>query len=131
MLSRLRDAIATSLLPSHQANLLAAWADAASDVLARDGLGLHGRLQQITQLRTAAVGKLLARWGKGQNVDLTALDFWDRHTTALVALAASLGCEKHLAPADLPFTDWRWTEGGHDGHDSRMSRGARSRERAT
>ena len=113
MAARLRDAIATSDLPKHDVMLLSAWANAAEHVAMRSDAGLSAELQKITQLRSDQIVKLLARWHKGQNVDLTAIDFWDLHTTALTVLAASVDCGTDLTSADMPYADWRWTEGVH------------------
>ena len=114
MAARLRDAIATSDLPRHDVLLLSAWANAAEHVAMRSDAGLSAELQKIMQLRSDQIAKSLARWHKGQNVDLTAIDFWDRHTTALTVLAASVDCGTDLTSADMPFADWRWTEGVHE-----------------
>ncbi len=114
MVARMREAIATADLPRHEMYLLTAWADAAEHVVTCSDAGLGADLQSIMQQRSAYVGKMLTRWRKGQNVDLTAIDFWDRHTTALAVIAANLGCGKDLLAAEIPFADWRWTEGVHE-----------------
>ena len=107
LVARLRDAISAAGLRKHDVLLLSAWANAAEHVATRSDEGLSAELQKIMQLRSVHVAKLLTRWHKGQNVDLTAIDFWDRHTTALIVLAAGVDCGIDLTPADMPFADWR------------------------
>jgi hypothetical protein len=104
MVARMREAIAAANLSIRDKDILSAWANVAEDVAARSDLALNGDLQKITQKRNAYVSKSLARWRKGQNTELTAIDFWDTHTTALTVIAHGIGLGT-LAPAEMPFAN--------------------------
>ncbi|GEM_PF-3738536 len=97
-------------LSRYESATLLAWLRVAECVAARSDIAILHDLAKTSEVRAAYVDKMLARWKKGQSTDLTAIDFWDYQTSALVVIAASFGLIKTPETVELPFADWRWTE---------------------
>lgn len=110
-INRMREATKAANLARHDALVLSLWIKIADCVAARTDLALSVSLDELSRQRGAYLDKMLARWSKGQNTELSPLDFWDCHTTGLMVIAASYGLTQEAE--GMPFANWRWTETAH------------------
>lgn len=108
---QLIEAVAAANLSSHDAGVLKAWALAARALAAGSAVKLAPAVHDAMRMRAVHVNRLLGRWRKGQDTELTAVDFWDSQTAALLSLAHTCGLASSITPAVVPFADWRWAEG--------------------